>query len=127
LLNWGHSRLSACTAQAGESGNPEVKDNKRKIEKPMLLGICKVRLYLPNSHSLKDKRNILRSIKARIRNNYNISISEIDNYNLWKNTTLGIACIGNDKKYLNKILNAIIQFIEKEGKSQLINYEINII
>jgi hypothetical protein len=104
-----------------------VKEKKRKLERHMLLGICKIRLYLSNSHSLKDKRNILRSIKARIRNNYNISISEIDNYNLWKNTTLGIACIGNDKKYLNKILNAVIRFIKKEDESQLIDYEITII
>jgi len=93
----------------------------------MLIGICKINLYLPNSHSLKDKRNILKSIKLRIRNRYNVSVSEIDNFDLWKNTTLGIACIGNDKKYLNKVLNEIILFLEKQNESQLTKFEINII
>jgi len=93
----------------------------------MLIGICKVDLYLPNSHSLKDKRNLLKSIKLRIRNYYNVSVSEINNSDLWKNTTLGIACIGNDKKYLNKILNEIILFLEKQNESQLTKFEINII
>jgi len=93
----------------------------------MLIGICKIDLYLPNSHSLKDKRNLLKSIKLRIRNYYNVSVSEINNSDLWKNTTLGIACIGNDKKYLNKILNEIILFLEKQNESQLTKFEINII
>lgn len=93
----------------------------------MLIGICKINLFLPNSHSLKDKRNMLKSIKLRIRNRYNVSVSEIDNSNLWKNTTLGIAGIGNDKKYLNKVLNEIILFLEKQNEFQLTKYEINII
>ncbi|MHC2995708.1 MAG: DUF503 domain-containing protein [Candidatus Atribacteria bacterium] len=93
----------------------------------MLIGICKINLYLPNSHSLKDKRNILKSIKLRIRNLYNVSVSEIDNFDLWKNTTLGISCIGNDKKYLNKVLNEIILFLEKQNEFQLTKIEINII
>ncbi len=93
----------------------------------MLIGICKINLYFSNSHSLKDKRNILKSIKTRIRNHYNVSVSEIDNHDLWKNAILGIVCVGNDKKYLNKILNEIILFLEKQNESQLINYEISII
>jgi len=93
----------------------------------MLIGICQIDLYLPNSHSLKDKRNLLKSIKLRIRHNYNVSVSEIDNFELWKNTTLGIACIGNEKKYLNKVLNGIIIFLEKQNSVQLTKFEINLI
>jgi len=93
----------------------------------MLIGICQIDLYLPNSHSLKDKRNLLKSIKLRIRHNYNVSVSEIDNLALWKSTTLGIACIGNEKKYLNKVLNEIILFLEKQNSVQLTKFEINLI
>lgn len=92
----------------------------------MVIGICKINLYFSNSHSLKDKRNVLKSIKTRIRNHYNVSVAEIDNHNLWKNAILGIVCVGNDKRYLNKILNEIILFLEKQNESQLINYEISI-
>ncbi len=104
-----------------------MKDKKRKIESRMLLGICTINLYFPDSHSLKDKRNIVKSIKLRIRNNFNVSVSEINNYDLWKNTILGIACIGNEKKYLNNVLNEVIKFIDNQNKLQLINFETTIL
>ena len=93
----------------------------------MLIGICQIDLYLPNSHSLKDKRNLIKSITLRIRHNYNVSISEIDNFELWKNSTLGVACIGNEKKHLNKVINEIILFLEKQNSVQLMKFEINLI
>ena len=93
----------------------------------MLLGICTINLYFPDSHSLKDKRNVIKSIKLRIRNNFNVSVSEINNYDLWKNTTLGIACIGNDKKYLSNVINEAIKLIEKQNKLQLINFKTTIL
>ena len=93
----------------------------------MLIGICKIHLYLPNSHSLKDKRNVLKSIKVRMQHNHNVSVCEIENFNYWKNTTLGVACIGNDKEYINKVINSIVLFIEKQSELQLTAFEINII
>jgi len=93
----------------------------------MIIGVCTVSLYLPTSSSLKDKRNILKSLKARIRNNYNVSVSEINHYDLWKNTVLGFSCIGNDKKYLNQIFNKIILFLSKENDFDIIKFEINIL
>ncbi len=104
-----------------------MKDNKRKLESRMLLGICTINLYLSDSHSLKDKRNVIKSIKSRIRNNFNVSVSEINNYDLWKKTTLGIACIGNEKKYINNILNEVIKFVENQNKLQLINFKTTIL
>jgi len=104
-----------------------MKDDKRKLDSRMLLGICTINLYFPDSHSLKDKRSIIKSIKLRIRNNFNVSVSEINNYHLWKNTTSGIACIGNEKRYLNGILNEVIKFIEHQNKLQLINFNTTIL
>jgi len=93
----------------------------------MIIGICQASLYFPQSSSLKDKRNILRSIKLRLRNHYNVSVSELDDYNLWQSTLLGIVCVGKDKKYVNKVLNEVISFLERKNESELVNYEINII
>ncbi len=104
-----------------------MKDNKRKLDGRMLLGICTINLYFPDSHSLKDKRSIIKSIKLRIRNKFNVSVSEINNYDLWKNTTLGIACIGNEKRYLNGVLNEVIKLIEQQNKLQVINYKTTIL
>jgi len=104
-----------------------VKDKERKIESHMLLGICTINLYFSNSQSLKDKRNIIKSVKSRIRNHFNVSVSEINNHDLWKNTTLGIACIGNEKRYLNDVINEVIKFIENQNKLQLLDFKITIL
>jgi uncharacterized protein YlxP (DUF503 family) len=93
----------------------------------MLLGICTINLYFSNSQSLKDKRNIIKSVKSRIRNHFNVSVSEINNHDLWKNTTLGIACIGNEKRYLNDVLNKVIKFIDQQNHLQLIDFKITIL
>lgn len=93
----------------------------------MLLGTCTINLYFPDSHSLKDKRSIVKSIKLRIRNNFNVSVAEINNYGLWKNTTLGIACIGNKKRYLDSVINEVIKFIEQQNKLQVINFKTTIL
>jgi uncharacterized protein YlxP (DUF503 family) len=89
----------------------------------MLLGICTLNLYFPDSRSLKDKRSIIKGLKLRIRNNFNVSVSEINNHDLWKNTTLGIACVGNEKRYLNDVLNEVIKFIEHQNKLQVIDFK----
>jgi len=93
----------------------------------MLLGVCTINLYFPDSHSLKDKRSVVKSLKLRINNNFNVSVSEINDYNLWKNTTLGIACIGNEKRYINSVLNEVIKLIENQNKLQLINFKTTIL
>lgn len=93
----------------------------------MIIGVCTISLYLPTSSSLKAKRNILKSLKTRIKNNYNVSISEIEYHKLWKNTTLGLSCIGKDKKYIDNLFNKIIHFIDQENDFEIINAKINIL
>ncbi len=65
---------------------------------------------------------VIKSIKDRIRNRFNVSISEIDNQNVWKSAVLGIAFVGTDRKYADKVLNEIIRFIQTFPRIQLIDY-----
>ena len=92
----------------------------------MLIGLCKVFLFLPNSHSLKDKRSIMHSYINLLRKKYNISISEIDQKNLWKNSTVGIVSISDDRKVIDRIIAKIILDTENQPEIQLINYEVSI-
>ncbi|MCK4358669.1 MAG: DUF503 domain-containing protein [Candidatus Cloacimonetes bacterium] len=79
-----------------------------------------INLYLPLSRSLKSKRSIIKSIIQKVHNKYNVSISEINNNDKWKNATLGISIIANEMPYIEKQLSAIINFIE----NNYINIEI---
>jgi uncharacterized protein YlxP (DUF503 family) len=77
----------------------------------MNAGICKIKLHLAESRSLKDKRRTVKSIISRLRSQYNISIAEVDDQDLWQLVTLGIACVSNNNQHVDEILSKVISFI----------------
>ena len=77
----------------------------------MNLGVCKLKLRCPGSHSLKDKRRIVKSITSRIQRKYNISVAEVDDQDLWQLATLGIACVSNHRQHADETLARVISFI----------------
>lgn len=77
----------------------------------MNAGICKIKLHLSESRSLKDKRRTVKSIISRLRNQYNISIAEVDDQDLWQLVTLGIACVSNNNQHVDEMLSKVISFI----------------
>lgn len=77
----------------------------------MHVGVCRVRLHLPASQSLKDKRQAVKSVVTRVKNSHNVSISEIEDQELWQVCTLGIACTGPDPSTLSDLLSRIVDFI----------------
>jgi hypothetical protein len=79
----------------------------------MSIGILTLKLHLPGSFSLKDKRRIMKSITTQIRRDFNVSIAEIQDQGLWQSATIGIACISTDSQYINGILSKITDFIAK--------------
>ena len=78
----------------------------------MVVGVLRLTLYLAESHSLKDKRAVLRKIKARVRNEFNVSIAECDEHDLWQKTLLGICQVGADQAYIDGALRAVVRFID---------------
>jgi uncharacterized protein len=79
----------------------------------MVVGVLLLTLYIDESHSLKEKRSVLRRIKARVRTEFNVSISECDEHDLWQKTQLGICQVGTDQAYIDGALQAAVRFIEK--------------
>lgn len=92
----------------------------------MLVGICEIFIYLPNSHSLKHKRSILSGYIKPLKRMFNISIVEIGQKNLWKNGIIGIACIGENRKTIDGIIEKIINFTDSHPEIQLINYTVTV-
>lgn len=94
----------------------------------MKVGVCKVKLRLPGNRSLKGKRQVLRSIKDRLRNKFNISVAEVEDHQLWQLMTLGLACVSNDTRHLNEVMSKVVNFIESiKGDAELLDYEVEII
>ena len=94
----------------------------------MNVGICKVRLRLPENESLKGKRRVVKSIIARVKNKFNVSIAEVDDQDMWQLVTLGIACISNSSSHANEILSKVVNFIaQSRFDAEMLDYEIEIL
>jgi uncharacterized protein YlxP (DUF503 family) len=89
----------------------------------MHIGLLTLDIFLPESHSLKEKRIVLRSLKDRLRK-FNVSVAECDHQDLWQRSTLGIVSISSDHGILEKTLNAIAEESEKILNGNLSQYQI---
>ncbi len=92
----------------------------------MLVGICEIIIYIPNSHSLKEKRNILTSYKLSLRKKYNISIAEIGSKNTWQKSIIGVSCISDNRQVIDQVMEKIISDTVNHPEIQLINYRVSI-
>jgi len=94
----------------------------------MRIGFLKVDLHLPESGSLKAKRQILKSMLAKIRLKFNVAACELDNHNLWQRSTIGIVTIAKDEMYISTQFNKLVNLIKGfYGKINIIDYSIEMI
>src|SRR5260370_37329873 len=78
----------------------------------MVVGVLRLTLFLPENHSLKGKRQVLRAIKPRVRNKFNVSIAESDGHDMWHRAELGICQVGSDSAFLDKPLREGVNLID---------------
>jgi uncharacterized protein YlxP (DUF503 family) len=78
----------------------------------MVIGACTLELDIPASHSLKDKRQVVKSLIARVRRDFNVSIAEVDSHDAWQRATLGIVCVSSDAQYAHGLLEKVIDCLE---------------
>ncbi|GJL67124.1 MAG: hypothetical protein NPIRA05_20950 [Nitrospirales bacterium] len=78
----------------------------------MVIGLCTVELHFPDSQSLKAKRQILSSVKTRLRGKFNVSVAEVDDQHLWQKAVLGIACVANESGRVNQVLDQVLNMIQ---------------
>ena len=78
----------------------------------MTVGVLRLTLFIPENHSLKGKRSVLRTIKARVRNKFNVSIAEAEDHDMWQRATLGISQVGTDEPFVDGALREVVRFID---------------
>ena len=94
----------------------------------MHVGICTIRLRIPENGSLKDKRRVLKSIITRVRNKFNVSVAEIENNDNWQMATLGITCVSNDKRHANEVISKVADYIsDARFEAEILGYTMEII
>ena len=78
----------------------------------MVVGVLTVDLRVADSNSLKDKRRAVKGLLDSIRNKYNVSAAELDSLDTWRRAVIGVACISNDKRVANSVINKVLAGIE---------------
>ncbi len=70
------------------------------------IGVLTLELWVEASHSLKDKRQVVRSLKDRLREKFNVSVAEIDGLDSWQNSVIAVVTVANDRTYAEQVLQA---------------------
>ena len=73
----------------------------------MVVGLLKVTLILPENASLKGKRKVVKSLLGRLKSRFNVAAAEVENNDLWQRAEIGLAVVGNDRRFVNSALDKI--------------------
>ncbi len=74
--------------------------------------MLRFRLHLPESGSLKDKRQVIRSLMQRIRNKFQAAVAEVGDNDAWQVATIGVAVVSNSAGHCEEMLREIIDYIQ---------------
>jgi uncharacterized protein YlxP (DUF503 family) len=85
-----------------------------------------VTLLIRESHSLKSRRRVLRSLKDRIRSRFNVSVADVGDQNLWQRAELAVAVVSNDGRFANEMLSKVLNLVGSEPRVEIINHRIEI-
>jgi uncharacterized protein YlxP (DUF503 family) len=89
----------------------------------VIVGTLKLRLVLRESHSLKDKRRVIKSLKDTLSNKFNISVAETDEQDVWQTAEVGIAAVGTDGSFVQSVLTSVVNYVRFFGGVELVNSE----
>ena len=93
-------------------------------ERLMPIGLLTLEIYIPDAQSLKDKRQVLRSLKDKLRGHFNVAVAELDHQDLWQRSVVGVVSISNDDKHLEESMRAVADESERLLGRDLISQEI---
>jgi len=72
-----------------------------------LIALLTLELRIEGAHSLKDKRQVVRSLKDRLRTHFNVAVAELDQTDLWQRATIGIVAISDSRDYLDGLMQNV--------------------
>jgi uncharacterized protein len=87
----------------------------------LTVAIARLTLFLGGSHSLKEKRMVLRRVKDLVRDKFNVSIAEVAENDLWQRAVLGLCLVGSDRRFAESALDEVLRFVR--GKAEVVKEE----
>jgi uncharacterized protein YlxP (DUF503 family) len=92
----------------------------------MIVGSLRVRLFLREARSLKDKRQVVLSIKDRLRNSFNVSVAEVEAQDKRQLVVLGIAMVSNEARQARDTLSRIVEALRKHPVAEFLDHQLEV-
>ena len=89
----------------------------------MVIAYAVFDLHLPGCRGLKEKRIIVKSLKTRIRNDFEVSASEVDSQDLLQRARIGVAAVGPEQPPLDALLQHVLRFVEENLDGEILDYK----
>lgn len=93
----------------------------------IIVGLCTIELFIPESQSLKDKRQVLLSLKDRLREKFNLSVAEVDGQDLWQKAVLGLVCVANEGRYVNQVCDQALNLIRNVPAVEIVQSRVELL
>jgi len=93
----------------------------------VFVGVLQVELVLDRAQSLKDKRQVIRSILDRIRASFNVSAAEVADLDKWQRAVLGFAAVSNDQAHLSGLLQKTLNHLKRHPVARVLDHTIEIL
>jgi uncharacterized protein YlxP (DUF503 family) len=90
----------------------------------MPVGLLTLEIHLPYSHSLKEKRAVLRKIRDRLRARFNVAVAELDQQDAWQHATLGVVSVSNSQPLLESVFHQVLAESERVLGDDVADYNI---
>lgn len=81
----------------------------------MVIGSLVLTLHLPQSQSLKAKRQVVSSLTQRVRRQFNVAAAEVEKLDSWQLAVIGVACVSNDRRHADEMLNKVANWVAEDG------------
>jgi uncharacterized protein YlxP (DUF503 family) len=92
----------------------------------MPIAVMTLKLSLADAHSLKDKRRLIKSLKDRLRQNFNVSVAEMDLQDVWQSAVLGVCAISPDKRFAEAVISKVADFVRADHRIFLAAYDLEV-
>jgi uncharacterized protein len=87
----------------------------------MVIDCCSIKFYLHGNNSLKGKRRVVRAIKDRLKNDFNVSVAEVGDQDVWQSLHIGISAVGSSRPYLDGLMSKVVDAIDRMNLAEIVD------
>lgn len=95
----------------------------------MFVGVARFELFIPDSGSLKEKRQVTRSVSSVVQNKFNVAIAEVDHQDLWQRAAFGVSCVAESIGHCRRVLQEVEKAMARAsvGGAEIVDRSIEIV